>query len=212
MILCLTKTMRTPMNKKAFTLLELMMAVAFSVLLLTGVFGFYNAANQLYSSGITAQNLQDGANIVLNKLIEGQAESNTVYRLETSASFYIPTGNSNTLYFCQYNPSNTPCSTSDPTVRWYTLDPTSTSLRYYHPTSNPLGYDVIYTAPKNTTITLRFSPAQEPNPLPPPTTITIPNVIEIDVALTENLLPNVTNNRLAASGSASTFVLLRDHP
>ena len=211
MILCLTKTMRTPMNKKAFTLLELMMAVAFSVLLLTGVFGFYNAANQLYSSGITAQNLQDGANIVLNKLIEGQAESNTVYRLETSASFYIPTGNSNTLYFCQYNPSNTPCSTSDPTVRWYTLDPTSTSLRYYHPTSNSLGYDTVYSAPIGTTISIRFSPVQQPNPSPPPPTIAIPNLLEIDVALIQNVSPTITNNRLINSGAASTYVLMRNH-
>jgi len=210
LILCLTKLMCTKMNNKAFTIVELMLAVGFSVLLLTGVYGFYTAASQVYSSGIAGQSLQDGANIILSKIIEGQSESGTVYRLSTSETYGIP--NSNIIYFCQDNPLIPPCGTSDSTVRWYTLDPTSTSLRYYHPTSNPLGYDVIYTAPKNTTITLRFSPAQEPNPLPPPTTITIPNVIEIDVALTENLLPNVTNNRLAASGSASTFVLLRDHP
>ena len=37
------------MNNKAFTIVELMLAVGFSVLLLTGVYGFYTAASQVYS-------------------------------------------------------------------------------------------------------------------------------------------------------------------
>ena len=216
----LIKPMRKTKNNKAFSLLELMMAVAFSVLLLTGVYGFYNTASQIYSSGVSEQNLQAGANIVLSKIIEGQAESGKVYRLTNSVTYSIPNGNSTLLYFCQDNPSVITCGPADNTVRWYTVDPTHTSLRYYHPTSNPLGYDVIYTAPEGTTLTLRFSPAKAketvPNPTPPPATITstviLPNVIEIDVALTKNLAPNITNSRLATSGSASTFVLLRNHP
>ena len=60
------------MNNRAFNLVELMMAVAFSVLLLTGVYSFYNASSQSYSSGISGQTLQDGADIVLSKIIEGE--------------------------------------------------------------------------------------------------------------------------------------------
>jgi Tfp pilus assembly protein PilW len=45
--------MRTKMNNQAFSLVELMMAVAFSVLLMTGVYGFYNTASQTYSSGVS---------------------------------------------------------------------------------------------------------------------------------------------------------------
>ena len=206
MTLCLTRSIATPLSNRAFTLIELMTAVAFTVLLLTGVYGFYNASSQSYSSGITAQSLQDGANIVLSKIIEGSTESNVVFRLSTSTSYYIP--NSNTLYYCQ----DSPCTAADPTARWYTLDPTHTKVLYYHPTSNPLGYDVIYSAPDGSSFfnsttnspTLRFSNATF-NSQP------LPNVIEIDVALIQNLSSNVTNNRLSASGAASTFVLLRNH-
>lgn len=186
-------------NSKAFSLIELMMAVAFSVLLLAGVYGFYNVSSQSYFSGVSGQVLQDGADIVLSKIIEGQTESNVVYRLSTSASYYIPNGNPNMLYYCQ----DSPCSPGDHTARWYTLDSTNTKVLYYHPTSNQLGLDVIYSAPAGSTLTLRFSPAAVGAPL---------NVVEIDVALTKNLSANITNKRLATSGAASTFVLLRNHP
>jgi hypothetical protein len=200
------------MNKKAFTLTEIMIAVAFTVLLLTGVYSFYNTSSQSYSSGISGQALQSGASIVISKIIEGGKEPNgLVIRLGTSASFYIP--NPNTLYFCQDNP----CSAADNTARWYTLDPTNTEVLYHHPTSNPLGYDIVYTAPKGSSFfnsatnskTLRFLPPTlgPGNPAPPSTT-----VVEIDVALTENLAAGITNQRLAISGAASTYVLLRNHP
>ncbi len=185
-------------NNKAFSLVELMMAVAFSVLLLTGVYSFYNVSSQSYSSGVSGQALQDGADIVLSKIIEGQMESSVVYRLATSASYYIPNGNPQMLYYCQ----DSPCSPGDHTARWYTLDSTNTNVLYYHPTSNPLGYDVIYSAPVGSTLALRFSPAAVGTPS---------NVVEIDVGLTKNLPANVTNKRLATSGAASTFVLLRNH-
>lgn len=191
------------MNHNAFTLVELLMAVSCTVLLMTGVFNFYNASGQVYYSGISGQTLQDGTNIVLRKIIEGSTESGVVYRLATSASYYIPIGNLSELYFCQDNPETNPCGPQDVTARWYTLDPTGTKVLYYHPTSNPLGYDVIYSAPAQTTLTLRFSPAAVSTPA---------NVVEIDVALTQNLSPTITNSRLAVSGAASTFVLLRNHP
>ena len=87
--------MRIKMNNKAFNLVELIMAVSFSVLLMAGVYGFYNAASQSYSSGISGQNLQDGADIVLGKIIEGETESGAVYRLSTAVSYMIPNGSTN---------------------------------------------------------------------------------------------------------------------
>jgi hypothetical protein len=216
----LFKPMRTKMNKNAFTLVELMMAVAFSALLMTGVFVFYNAANQTYSSGITGQTLQDGANIVLSKIIEGETESNAVYRLSTAVSYMLPNGSANALYSCggrtQVVPCNagnsyselyycqdSPCGSADATARWYYLNSTGTSVIYHHPTSTGGTIEEnIYTAPEGSTLTLRFSPAAVSTPS---------NVVEIDAALTENLSANITNQRLATSGAASTFVLLRNH-
>lgn len=199
---CLTKPIRTKTNHLGFSLVEMMMAVSFSVLLLTGVYGFYNTSSQSYSSGISGQALQDGASIALSKIIEGGTEpGGGIFRLTTSAAAYIPTGNPNILYYCQ----NSPCITTDPTARHYALDPTSTKILYYHPTSNPLGYDIIYQAPKGSSFfnqatnskTLRFSYAQYNSQI-------LPNVIEIDIALTGG------TTRIH-SGAASTFILLRNH-
>ena len=102
MIPCLIKTMRTIMNNHAFTMVELMMAVAFTVLLMTGVYGFYNVSSQTYSAGISGQTLQDAANIALSQIIEGKTESTGVYRLSTAKSYYIPNAQQ-TLFIAKYN-------------------------------------------------------------------------------------------------------------
>lgn len=238
----LFKPMRKLMNNKAFNMVELLMAVAFSLILLTGVYGFYTAASQVYSSGISAQVLQNAAGILLSQIIEGQTESNVVYRLSTAETYTIAdgttgantsnlykcggaaqitpcnTGNpSSEIYFCQDNPANyvpsTNCNYNDTTARWYYLNFNGSAVIYHHPTTNGGTVEqTIYTAPKGSTINLRFSPAQEPNPIPPPATVTIPNVIEIDVDLTGNVAAGVTNKKVATSGDVSTFVLLRNHP
>ena len=231
---CLTKPMRTTINNHAFSMVELMLAVGFSVLLLTGVYGFFNAASQSYFAGIAGENLQDAANIVLSQITQGITESTGVYRVSTAVSFMIPNGTTNYWYTCiGGNPQATSCNTSQPnselyfcqdnscaqsggvnesTARWYYLNSTGNAVIYHHPKTGG-GYveQTIYTAPTGTSLTLRFTPAQQPNPSPPPATIAIPNVIEIDVALTRNSLGGITNQRLVFSGSASTFVLLRGH-
>lgn len=222
MTLCLINPMRARLNNRAFSLVELMMAVTFTVLLMSGVFAFYNSASQSYSAGVSGQTLQDGANTVISKIIEGETESNVVYRLSMAVSYLIPNGGVNELYSCGASPQVAPCNASnafselyycqdspcggasDNTARWYYLDKTGTSLIYHHPSSNGKTIEEnIFTAPTGSSLTLRFAPAAVSTPL---------NVVEIDVALTQNLSENITNQRLATSGAASTFVLLRDHP
>ena len=217
---CLIKS-TSKKDHQGFTLVELMMAVAFSTFLMIGVYSFYNAASQAYSTGVTGQTLQEGANIILSKIIEGSTESGTVYRLATSASYMIPNGSaaekyscggapqttacnsgnfSSELYFCQDNPCT---GYNDPTARWYYLNSSSTSVIYHHPASSGGTVEEnVYTAPIGSTLTLRFSPAAVNAPL---------NVIEIDVALTQKLASFITNKKLASTGAASTFVLLRNH-
>lgn len=209
-------------NNLAFTLTELMMAVAFSVLLMTGVYGFYTTSSQVYSAGISGQNLQQGANIVLSKITEGEPESGTSYSLATAVSFIIPNGTAGALYTCGGGAQTTPCnavntfselyycqdsncSSSDATARWYYLNSAGTSVIYHHP--NAAGGTVeetIYTAPTGSLLKLRFAQPQLNGQ-------NIPNVVEVDVDLTGNLSANVTNTRVATSGDVSTFVLLRDH-
>jgi len=222
---CLTKHMRIKTNLHGFSLVEILMAVAFSVLLLTGVYGFYSASSQSYSSGISGQTLQDAADIILSKISEGETEANVVYRLSTAVSYMIPNGAGNSLYTCggipQAAPCNinntttavelyycqdSPCTYNDATARWYYLNATGTSVIYHHPTNNGKTIEeAIYTAPAGSGLSLRFSPAAVNTPS---------NVVEIDVALRQNLSTNLTNSRLAStsgSGAASTFILLRSH-
>jgi len=198
----------------------LMIAVGFSVLLLTGVYGFYNVASQSYSTGISGQALQDSANIIISKIIEGKTESTGVYRLATAVSYMIPNGSANELYTCGGSPQqlscnlsnpyseiyycqDSPCTSSDPQARWYYLNSSGTAVMYHHPTSGGASVDeTVFSAPAGSSITLRFSPASVSTPL---------NVVEIDTALNENLAADITNKKLAVSGSASTFVLLRNH-
>jgi hypothetical protein len=218
----LSKPMRTTMNNNAFTLTEMMIAVAFSVMLMTGVYCFYNSSSQVYTSGVSGQTLQDGANIVLSKIIEGETESSVVYRLSTSTAYMIPNGVGSALYTCggsaqaaSCNTSNTsgelyycqdsPCTYNDATARWYYLNSMGTAVIYHHPANGGGTIEEnIYTVPTGSTLNLRFSPAQNSG-------VSLPNVIEIDVDLTTNLSADITNSRLKTSGDASTFVLLRDH-
>ncbi len=198
-----------------------MIAISFTLLLMAGVYGFYNTASQDYNSGVAGQNLQDGANIALSKIIAGETESGTVYRLSTAVSYMVPNGAANALYTCggtaQTSPCNASnpygelyycqdslCTNSDPTARWYYLNSAGTSVVYHHPNNGGTIEEILYTAPQGSTLNLRFSPAQSNG-------VTLPNVIEIDVDLTKTLAPNITNKRLATSGDVSTFVLLRNH-
>lgn len=226
------------LNDHAFTMVELMMSIAFSVLLFTGIYGFFGAASQTFSSGVSGQNLQDGVSIIISKITEGENESGVVYRLSTGMSFAVAcTSNcapspvvqytcggaaQNTacnannpfgeVYYCQ----DSACAPNDATARWYYLNSTSSSVCYHHPwigTSSVACQtdEIIYTAPPGATITLRFSPAVVGSPATPSS-----KVIEIDVALRLNLssATQIANNRLKfnnGSGSASTFVLLRNH-
>lgn len=219
------------MNNYAFTLVELMMAVAFTVLLMTGVYSFYNASSQIYSSGISSQALEDGANIILKKITNGEAEAGGIYRLSTSSSYNTADGINHTfaedtryscggppqttpcnanntpseLYFCQDNPETNPCGLNDTTARWYYLNSTGTAVIYHHPAgAGTTVEEVLYTAPAGSIITLRFPPAS--------VVTNQASVLEIDVAIVKNTPAGTTNNAVTVSGSASTFVLLRNHP
>jgi len=222
--------MNIKMNNKAFTLIELMAAVAFSVLLMTGVYGFYNVSSQTYNAGISGQTLQSSANTVISKIIEGESESGTVYRLTTAVSFMIPNGVGTALYSCGGATQISPCNTNDPfgelyycqvssclgaadpNARWYYINSIGTSVCYHHPWIGTFsvackGDQQIFVAPEGSSLTLRFSAPYLGTP-PIPSS----KVVEVDVALIKNLSPGVTNQRLATSGTASTFILLRDNP
>jgi len=217
MIRCLIKPIGITMNNKGFSLSELMMAVACTVFLMAGIASFYTISSQSYTTGMSGQILQNGANIVLSKIIDGDTESGVVYRLSTAQTYMVPNGAANHLYTCGGAPQSTSCdvsqtaselyycqdaptycNSSDATARWYYLNHAGSAVMYHYP--GEATDQAIYTAPTGSMLTLRFSPA----------TSTPLNAIEIDVAVTQNISGGTTI-RLAANGSASTYVLLRNH-
>jgi hypothetical protein len=157
---------------------------------------------------------------MISKMIEGEAESGVVYRLETAVSYMIPNGVGTALYTCggsaQTAPCNSswpyselyfcqdsPCTYTDSTARWYYLNSTGTSLIYHHPAAGGgTKEETVFTAPADSTLSLRFVAA----------TNTPSNAVEIDTAAIQTIAARITNQRLAASGAASTYVLLRNHP
>jgi len=214
MIRCLTK------NNKGFSLTEMMIAVAITLFLMAGVYGFYSTSSQVYNAGISGQILQDGANVILRKILAGETETSTIYRLTSAVSYMIPIGTTNYMYTCggaaQSTPCNSsnaagelyycqdsPCTSGDSTARWYYLNSTGTGIYYHHPKGAGTTEELIYQAPANCTLKLRFVPGA----------VTLSgNVVEIDVDLAKNYAAGTTNARITSvSGDASTYALLRNH-
>ncbi len=183
--------MRKFINKKAFTLVEIMVSTACTLALILAVYNFYNLTKQVYTSVLSRQTLQDGANIVLSKIIEGGTEPTGVFRLAQGASYCIGSG----LSCGTINASELHFWGTDSIERWYFLDNARTSLMYHHPTAaNPAGADErVYAAPKGSILTLLFwiptgnYPAAD---------------VGVNVALTQNTI----------TGSVTTQINLRNHP
>ena len=185
------------MNKKGFTLVEIMMATLISVVLFVGIFNFYYVSKSIYALGIARQALEDGAHVVVSKMIEGGTEAGGgTYRLAQGVSYCIGSGAScGTVTTSELHFRGT-----DSIERWYSLNNTNTALIYHHPIAgSPGGADeTIYTAPMGAAMTLLFwIPAVNNYPAA---------AVGVNVTLTKNVFgKNVT-------GSAATVVTLRNHP
>lgn len=173
-------------NKRAFTLAETVVAIAFTVVLMTIIGSFYNTTRGVNSAGTAGQMLQDGSNLVLSKIIEGKTEPTGVYRLAEATNYSI--ASLSELHFWG----------TDGIERWFKLNGTSTQLLYHHPTSSGTIDEVIYTVPANATLTLRFWVPAVAN--------YSAAVVGIDAALTQTVL------KRSISGSSTTIVNLRNHP
>ena len=179
------------MNKKSFTLVEVMISTAILLVLMIFVFNFYNVTRVVYSRNLYQQMLTDGTNIMLGRIIEGKTEPSGVVRLAQAVSYCIGSGvncagvSSSELHFWG----------TDNIERWYSLTNGSTSLLYHHPTAAaPAGADeVIYTAPNGATVTLLFW-------------VPAGNYPAANVGVSVSLTKSTT------TGSATTVVNLRNHP
>ena len=177
--------MRPNLNRRGFTLTEVLIALTISVLLITAVLGAYITSSEFLFSNVAGRNVQSDANLLMNKIIKGRREPTGIFRLSEAAS-YNPQSVSE-LHF----------TGTDGIERWYRLGANNASVIYHHPTANGVQDEVIYNVPQGNALTLRFW-------IPAGANFT--NIgVGIDVALSQ-----VFRGR-TVSGSVSTMINIRNH-
>ena len=172
-------------DKKGFTFLELVIAVSLSVMLTGVTLAALTSSRQICTTVSADQDLQQTANVIMNKIIKGSSESGVTYRLSEAKSYTIVTISE--LRFTGI----------DSVERRYFLSNAGTELRYRHPMVGITTDELIYRAPTGTTLTLRFWPLAGSNY----TNITV----GIDVGLSK------TVNGRNVVGSATTMINIRNH-
>ena len=166
---------------KGFTLIELLVTVGLSVLFTGVVLAALTASRQLCTSISANQDLQQTANVVMNKIIKGSGETGGIFRLSEAVS-YTRTSLSDLSFVG-----------TDGTTRRYFLTNANTELRYSHPVNGSATNELVYKAPAGTTLTLRFWPD-------------VTNIsLGIDVGLSK------TVNGRTVTGSATTVITIRNH-
>ena len=186
MKLSLTKNMEELTNKRSFTLLELLVVSAIASLLMSSTISAFIVARQLYSPGITEQNLHQAVTIIINEVIKGKPEPGGNFRLSEAVSYHL--SSMSELHFVGI----------DGEERWYFLNAAQTSILYHHPTATGIQDEVIYTAPSATVLTLRFW-------IPSGTIFSNTNV-GMDVGLSQRIFNRNT------TASVTTMVNIRNHP
>jgi len=182
----LTKYMAGLTNKNSHIIVELVVASAIIIILTSSTIAALIVARQLYSPGITEQNLHQAVTILMNTIIKGKSEPGGNFRLSEAVSYYL--SNISELHFVG----------TDGQERWYFLNNTQTAILYHHPTATGIQDEVIYTAPQGAVLTLRF--------WIPSGAIFANTVVGIDVGLSQNMLG------INTTSSLTTMVNIRNHP
>lgn len=189
------------LNNRAFTIIEVLTALAISGMLCITIYGTYITVQQFYTSTISEQSLQRDAAILMDTIIKGKIPApGTIYRLSEASSFY------------QLGPSEIRFMGLDKNCRGWKLSGDGASVIHYYVPSAPIPEDcpydialgclacgneqndvIVYTAPQGATLGLRFwQPASATS-------------VGIDVGITR------TTAGKTVSGSVSTVVNMRNH-
>jgi prepilin-type N-terminal cleavage/methylation domain-containing protein len=181
------------LDRRGFTLVELVVGIGLSAILTGLILAALTSSRQICTSVTADQDLQQTANVNMNKIIKGGQEPGGIFRLSEAASYTIP--NVSELHFIGI----------DGVERFYFLQNAGTELRYHHPTAGGTLDELLYKAPAGTTLTLRFWPLITPSiPGASPTLYT--NItVGIDFGLSKTV-----NGRIVV-GSATTMINIRNH-
>ena len=177
---------------KGYTYPELLVAAGISILLFMAVLGLFVTVKQYYTLNVVEERLQRDADQVIAKVIKGKDEAGSVFRLSDAQSYTLV--GINRLDF----------TGTDGVIRWVTISADGRSVIYHHPVAGAAADEVIYTAPDDVALTLRFWPV-----LNAVTGLADPlytnKAIGLDVGLTQTLRGRTF------SGSATTLVNIRNH-
>lgn len=175
-------------NKKAFTLSETICVVVISLIILTAIMQVFVVINNDYGFSVSESHLQNCANNIMEKIVSYQDTPNGVGRLTEAVNFSIP--NQNEIQFTDINGLERRFYTDSSNV-YFGIDANP------DPDSDSFVDQVIFTAPTNSTISLRFYEHTGAEY----TTITLC----IDAAVTKSLRGQ------ALSGAVSTVLNIRNH-
>ena len=184
----LKRATRISPGAKGFTLAELVVAIGLSALFTGLILAALASSRQVCTSVTADQDLQQTANVIMDKIIKGSAESGITYRLSEATTYSIVAIDE--LDFKDIGDSSW-------RAYFLTQSSTGTELWYRRPIAGVAGAVLIYKAPIGTTLTLRFWPLGGPAY----TNITV----GIDVGLSK------TVNGRTVTGSATTMINIRNH-
>ena len=172
-------------STKAFTYVELLVALSISIIVFGSIFGLFITTKQFYAKNIAGQALQRDANKVIAKVLKGTSEPGGIFRLSEAVTRTRP-------FISEVHFWGT-----DNNERWYRVSADGKSIIYHHPTNMGVQDEIIYTTPADTALTLRFWL---------PAGALYQNVgVGIDVGLTR------TVSGKNFSGSASSMIIIRNH-
>jgi hypothetical protein len=173
-------------NRQAHTITELLIAAAVIIFLFASVLGAFILTKSVYYDSIANYNLQRDVDTVLATIIRGSTEQTGRFGLRSAVSIPAPglppVPGQNNISFIG----------TDNNTRRYSLS--NNTIVYNSPTQTP-NQRVIYTAPPNSNITLRFASASADQ-----------QVVYIYIGVSQ-----LINNKIA-TGSVVTNVNLRNMP
>ena len=145
------------MNKQAHTITELLVVSFIIVILFASVLGAFVLTKSVYSDSIANYNLQRDVNGLLYKIIRGIKEPSGTFGLRSALP---PSSTSGFVLLPAALPANSEIdffsTDGNITPRKYLLISSNNTVVYESPTQSPR-QKIIYTAPANSTIILRFS-------------------------------------------------------
>jgi prepilin-type N-terminal cleavage/methylation domain-containing protein len=183
-------------NNRAFTLVEILVAVAISVMLCGAVLGTYIMVERFYATNILGQNLQRDADILMDKIIKGKTiEPGGFFRLSEATSFLQLNINNLRFKGSHFNCGGYKLSANGVSVIHYFVAGSSSQDCFLFGNEQD---DVIYTTPKGAALTLRFWE---------PVGAQYAGIdVGVDVAISQKIVGKTV------SGSATTMLNIRNHP